>query len=85
MTLKVKAAVGSVIPNAPGSTYHGQPISEEFSRVMVDQIMDGFEDLELDHPTSEGEIRLGSTTRKRAIDDMTTNGAPDMWCAITIY
>ena len=25
------------------------------------------------------------TTRKRAIDDMATNGAPDMWCAITIY
>ena len=23
MTLKVKAAVGSVIPNEPGSTYHG--------------------------------------------------------------
>ena len=25
------------------------------------------------------------TTRKRAIDDMDTNGAPDMWCATTIY
>ena len=24
------------------------------------------------------------TTRKRAIDDMATNGAPDMWCATTI-
>ena len=31
-------------------------------------------------------ICLGNdTTRKRAIDDMATNGAPDMWCAITIY
>ena len=25
-----------------------------------------------------------NTTRKRAIDDMATNGAPDMWCATTI-
>ena len=24
------------------------------------------------------------TTRKRAIDGMATNGAPDMWCAIAI-
>jgi hypothetical protein len=28
---------------------------------------------------------LVGTTRKRAIDDLDTNGAPDMWCAITIY
>ena len=26
MELKVKAAVGSVLPNKPDSTYHGQPI-----------------------------------------------------------
>ena len=26
-----------------------------------------------------------STTRKRAIDNMDTNGAPHMWCATTIY
>ena len=63
MTLKVKAAVGSVIPNEPGSTYHGQPIPEGYARVMVDQITDGFEDLQLDHPTSEGEIRLGSSLK----------------------
>ena len=25
------------------------------------------------------------TTRKRAIDGIDTNGAPDMWCIITIY
>ena len=28
---------------------------------------------------------IASTTRKRAIDGNDTNGAPDMWCAITIY
>ena len=63
MTLKVKAAIGSVIPNEPGSTYHGQTIPEGYARVMVDQITDGFEDLELDHPTGEGEIRLGSSLK----------------------
>ena len=26
-----------------------------------------------------------STTRKRAIDGNDTNGAPDKWCAISIY
>ena len=63
MALKVKAAVGSVIPNEPGSTYHGQPIPEGYARVMVDQITDGFEDLQLDHPMGEGEIRLGSSLK----------------------
>ena len=61
--MKVKAAVGSVIPNEPGATYHGQPIPEGYARVMVDQITDEFEDLQLDHPTGEGEIRLGSSLK----------------------
>ena len=43
---KVKAAVGSVLP-------------EGYARVMVDEITEGIEDLQLDHPTSEGETRLG--------------------------
>ena len=30
---------------------------------MVDEITDGFEDLELDHPTGEGETRLGSSLK----------------------
>ena len=51
------------MPNEPGSTYHGQPIPEGYARVMVDQITDEFEDLQLDHPTGEGEIRLGSSLK----------------------
>ena len=51
--LKVKAAVGSILPTEPGTTYHGRSIPKEYARVMVDQITDGFEDLELDHPTAE--------------------------------
>ena len=63
MNFKVKAAVGSVLPTEPGITYHGRSIPEGYARVMVDQITDGFEDLELDHPTGEGEIRLGSSLK----------------------
>src|SRR5918995_18558 len=63
MTFKVKAVVGSVLPNEPGTTYHSQSIPEGYARVMVDQITDGFEDLELDHPAGEGETRLGSSLK----------------------
>ena len=55
--MKIKAAVGSVYPSGPGTTYHCQPIPEGYAKVMVDEITEGFEDLVLDHPTSEG--RLG--------------------------
>ena len=30
---------------------------------MVDEITEGFEDLRLDHPTGEGETRLGSALK----------------------
>ena len=60
---KVKAAVGSVLPPEPGATYHYRPIPEGYARVMVDEITEGFEDLQLDHPTGEGETRLGSALK----------------------
>ena len=56
--LKVKAAVGQVRPSEPGATFYCRPIPEGYARVMVDEITEGFEDLQLDHPTGEGE-RLG--------------------------
>ena len=58
MNLKVKAAVVSVYPTEPGATFHYRPIPEGYARVMVDEITEGFEDLQLDHPTGEGETRL---------------------------
>ena len=63
MNLKVKAAVGSVYPTEPGATFHCRPITEGYARVMVDEITEGFEDLQLDHPTGEGETRLGSSLK----------------------
>ena len=40
-------------------TFHCRPIPEGYARVMVDEITERFEDLQLDHPTGEGETRLG--------------------------
>ena len=34
--LKVKVAVGTVLPPEPGATYHCRPIPEGYARVMVD-------------------------------------------------
>ena len=63
MNLKVKAAVGSVYPSGPDDTFHCRPIPEGYARVMVDEITEGFEELQLDHPTGEGETRLGSSLK----------------------
>ena len=60
MEFKVKAAVGSVALPEPSATFHCQSIPEGYARVMVDEITEGFEDLALDHPTGDGETRLGS-------------------------
>ena len=63
MNLKVKVVVGSVYPTGSGATYHCRPIPEGYAKVMVDEITEGFEDLPLDHPTGEGETRLGSALK----------------------
>ena len=63
MNLKVKAVVGSVYPTGSGATYHYRPIPKGYAKVMVDEITEGFEDLVLDHPTGEGETRLGSALK----------------------
>ena len=60
---KVEAAVGSVRPPEPGATFHCRPIPEGYARMTVDKITEGFEDLQLDHPTGEGETRLGSALK----------------------
>jgi hypothetical protein len=63
MNLKVKAAVGSVYPTEPCATFHCRLIPGGYARVMVDEITEEFEDLQLDHPTGEGETRLGSSLK----------------------
>ena len=54
--LTLKVAVGYVLPPRPDATFHCRPIPHGYAIVMVDEIMEGFEELELDYPTCEGEI-----------------------------
>ena len=52
--LKFKATVGSVFPPSPRATFYRRPIPQGYAVVMVDEITEGFEELQLDHPTGEG-------------------------------
>src|SRR3954468_2972320 len=45
-----QASLGTPVPRTP-----------TYAKVIVDEITEGFEDLPLDHPTGEGETRLGSS------------------------
>ena len=60
LRLKVKAVIGSMFPPSPGATFHYRSIPQGYAVVMVDEITEGFEELQLDHPTGEGEIPAGS-------------------------
>ena len=51
---KVKAAVGSVRPPEPGASFHCCLIPEGYARVTVDEITEGFEDLQLDYLSVKG-------------------------------
>ena len=53
--LTFTAAVGSVAPPRPDGTFHCHPIPHGYATVSVDEVMEGFHELELDHPTGEGE------------------------------
>ena len=46
--LTLKAAVGSVLPPRAEGTFHCRPIPHGFAIVGVDEIMEGFEGLELE-------------------------------------
>ena len=56
--LTLKAAVVSVAPPQPDGTFHYRPIPHGYPVVMADEVMQGFEELELDHPTGEGDNQL---------------------------
>jgi hypothetical protein len=57
MTFKV--AIGDALRCLPEALHHGNPIRAGYARVSMDDIVLGFEDLELDFPTPEGDVRLG--------------------------
>ena len=57
--LKGKAAVGSIAPPEPDTTFQCLTIRKGYAVVMVDEITEGFEELQLGHPTGEGGTQLG--------------------------
>ena len=46
--LYLKVALGSVVPPRAEGTFHCRPIPHGYAIVTVDEIMEGFEELELD-------------------------------------
>ena len=55
----MKVAVGFALPNEPEGTIHGNPIPAGYARVGVDEVMSGYDSLEIDIPEGEGEQTLG--------------------------
>ena len=56
--LSVKVAVGFAFPPSAKATWHGREIPAGYARVGVDQIVPGFESMELDIPGPEGQPTL---------------------------
>jgi hypothetical protein len=61
--ISFKVAIGSVLQSLPRAL-HNNPIPASYARVMVDDIVPGYEDLEIDFPTPKREVRLGDVTRQ---------------------
>src|SRR3954470_2796756 len=61
--LTPKAAIGTVRPPRPEGTFHCRLIPQGYVVVMVDEIHEGYEELELDYPTGEGENRLSQALK----------------------
>jgi hypothetical protein len=63
INLTLKVAVGYVLPPRPDGTFHCNPIPDGYAIVGVDEVTNGFEGLELEYPTGEGETHLVDAVR----------------------
>ena len=63
MNITLKVVVGYALPRVPDGTYHCSPIPDGYAVVGVDEVIPGFEQLELDFPTGEGETELGDARK----------------------
>ena len=63
MQFKPTVAIGHVAPPRPNGTFHCLPIPQGYAVVMVDEIMEVYEEIELDYPTGEGENLLQNSLR----------------------
>ncbi|KAI4980524.1 hypothetical protein ZWY2020_021009 [Hordeum vulgare] len=57
--ISMKVAVGQALPSGPDARRHGREIPAGFAKVGVDEIMTGFNDMELDIAGPEDERTLG--------------------------
>ena len=62
--ISFKVAVGFALPCEPGASFHCRQIPAGYARVGVDEVLKGYETLELDIPAGEGETTLGEVTRQ---------------------
>ena len=56
--ISIKVAYGIALPNPPEATYHGNPVPPSYARVRVDEILSGYDALNLDFPGGEGDQTL---------------------------
>ena len=61
--MSFKVASGTTLPCGPEQLHHGKPIPAGYARVTVDDIVPGYEKLEIDFPPHEGEVKLGEVHR----------------------
>ena len=62
--LSFKVATGTALPCLPESLHHSRPIPPGYARVSVDELLEGYEDLEIDIATEEGHKKLGDVKRQ---------------------
>ena len=68
MNLKLTVAVGMALSIPEKPTYHCNPTPEGYVVVMVDDVMDDYEELKLDHPAGEdGELEKLGEARKGSV------------------
>nr|CAH67952.1 H0117D06-OSIGBa0088B06.4 [Oryza sativa] len=75
--LSIKVASGMAVPTDPFGTYHCRPIPAGYSRVEVELVEAACEDLELDYPGGDGEVKRQlkprSSEKKIPIDPSVKN------------
>ena len=71
MNISFKVAVGYALPNQFGASYHLGQIPVGYARVGVDEILPGFETLELDYLGGEDKKTLGEVKHGFAMEQET--------------
>src|SRR3954471_15589215 len=57
--ISIKVADGYALPNPLEAIYHGNPVPTGYAHVGVDEVMSGYEQLNIDFPGGEGDLTLG--------------------------